>query len=240
MPPPGGHAVDLLQSETAENGYSGYQAALEAAYRVGSVVVRELATHWDRYRDRGAVVTRLVEAEDRHFAWLLGETEAPEGLRAPAGGVEVRDVLVIVRGFAAALREGNCRAHWLIAEGCEIVGLCGFKRPPAAGRAEIGYGVAAGHRGRSHASVAVALMLDAAVELGITTLTAETATGNRASEIVLERNGFTRVGWRDDAEDGSLTLWARAVVKGQGRRAEHASGVTPLDPVKGSSLKPFI
>lgn len=52
MPPPGGRAADLLQTETAETGYSGYQASLEAAYRVASPVVRELATHWDRYRDQ--------------------------------------------------------------------------------------------------------------------------------------------------------------------------------------------
>ena len=52
MPPPGGKAADLLQTETAENGYSGYQASLEAAYRVASPVVRELATHWDRYRNQ--------------------------------------------------------------------------------------------------------------------------------------------------------------------------------------------
>ena len=52
MPPPGGRAVDLLQTETAETGYSGYQASLEAAYRVASPVVRELATHWDRYRNQ--------------------------------------------------------------------------------------------------------------------------------------------------------------------------------------------
>ena len=35
-------------------------------------------------------------------------------------------------------------------------------------------------------------------DLGVTRLTAETAAGNRASEIVLERNGFNREGWRDD------------------------------------------
>ncbi len=51
-PPPGRTAADLLQSETGESGYSGFHAALEAAYGVGSVVVRALATHWDTWRDR--------------------------------------------------------------------------------------------------------------------------------------------------------------------------------------------
>ena len=159
-------------------------------------------------------MTHLVEAEDRHFAWLLGELGAPEGMCAPAGGVDEPAMLRLVRGFAAGLREQGCRAHWLIVDGDEVVGLCGFKRAPRSGRAEIGYGIAAGRRGRSHASTAVALMLDAAAELGVATLTAETVTGNRASEVVLERNGFDRTGWRDDAKDGQLTLWARPVPNG--------------------------
>jgi purine nucleoside permease len=32
--------------------YAGYIPSLEAAYRVGSKVVHELASHWDEYRDR--------------------------------------------------------------------------------------------------------------------------------------------------------------------------------------------
>ena len=156
-------------------------------------------------------MTHLLEAEDRHFAWLLGEAAAPDGLRAPADGVDEPAVLTLVRGFAADLQKEGCRAHWLIVEGDEVVGLCGFKRPPSSGRAEIGYGVAASRRGRSHASVAIALVIDAATELGVATLTAETVSGNRASEIVLERNGFRPTGRRDDPEDGQLTLWARPI-----------------------------
>jgi purine nucleoside permease len=50
MPPTGEPAPALLVTETQEQGYSGYQASLEAAYRVGSVVVKELATNWSRYK----------------------------------------------------------------------------------------------------------------------------------------------------------------------------------------------
>ena len=31
--------------------YSAYMPALEAAYRVGNVVVSEIVTNWDRYQD---------------------------------------------------------------------------------------------------------------------------------------------------------------------------------------------
>ncbi len=156
-------------------------------------------------------MTHLVEAEDRHFAWLLGEAEGSGEFRIPPGGVEEPDILVLVRGFADLLRRQGCHAHWLIVEDDEIVGLCGFKRAPDRGRAEIGYGIAASRRGRSHATAAVALVLDAIGGLGVTTLTAETAARNCASEIVLERNGFRRAGWRDDPEDGRLTLWERSI-----------------------------
>ncbi len=52
MPPPGQTPAALLAAEAAPNSLSGYGPSLDAAYRVGSVVVRELATHWDRYADR--------------------------------------------------------------------------------------------------------------------------------------------------------------------------------------------
>ena len=49
MPPPGHSPVELLAAEARPGSYSAFIPALDAAYAVGSVVVRELATHWDRY-----------------------------------------------------------------------------------------------------------------------------------------------------------------------------------------------
>ena len=51
MPPPGETAAELLASEGKETGFAAYRASLDSAYAVGSKVVLELATHWDRYRD---------------------------------------------------------------------------------------------------------------------------------------------------------------------------------------------
>jgi purine nucleoside permease len=50
MPPSGEPAGALLAAETQQRGYSGYQASLEAAYRVGSIVVKELSTNWSHYK----------------------------------------------------------------------------------------------------------------------------------------------------------------------------------------------
>jgi len=49
MPPDGQSAASLLAAEVSEKGFSGFIPSLAAAYDAGSVVVRELATHWDRY-----------------------------------------------------------------------------------------------------------------------------------------------------------------------------------------------
>jgi purine nucleoside permease len=48
LPPAGKSAAELLSAE-AHGDYAGFGAAVEAAFRVGSVVVHEIAQHWDRY-----------------------------------------------------------------------------------------------------------------------------------------------------------------------------------------------
>jgi len=50
QPPQGMSAAEHLLREN--EGYAGLQASVESAYRVGSVVVDELVTHWSRYRER--------------------------------------------------------------------------------------------------------------------------------------------------------------------------------------------
>ncbi len=155
---------------------------------------------------------RLQEATDDHFAWLLGERLAPDGLTEAPGGVDERFVISLLRDLTATLRRTGCRSHWLIVDGGEVVGLCGFKRPPSSsGEAEIGYGVAKSRRGRGYATQAVALMLNKGRQEGASTLVAETAIFNPASQLVLERNGFDPAGTRHDSEDGDLILWAKAV-----------------------------
>jgi purine nucleoside permease len=49
VPPPGVTAAQNMQKENS--GYSGLSAAVEAAYKVGSVVVMEISSKWPTYRD---------------------------------------------------------------------------------------------------------------------------------------------------------------------------------------------
>ena len=54
VPGDGGDAATLLAEDAGHSGESAYREALEAAYRVGSPVVDELTTHWERYAERPA------------------------------------------------------------------------------------------------------------------------------------------------------------------------------------------
>jgi purine nucleoside permease len=51
QPPIGLTAAESLAANAVHR-YSAYMPALEAAYRVGNVVVSEIVTNWDRYQDR--------------------------------------------------------------------------------------------------------------------------------------------------------------------------------------------
>ncbi len=51
-PGDGQNAAGLLENDTGKAGESAYREAIEAAYRVGSPVVDELAAHWQQYRTR--------------------------------------------------------------------------------------------------------------------------------------------------------------------------------------------
>ncbi len=50
LPPPGMSAAEHLLKEN--DGYAGLEASVEAAYRVGAVVVDEIVGKWRVYKDR--------------------------------------------------------------------------------------------------------------------------------------------------------------------------------------------
>ena len=145
----------------------------------------------------------LIETTDAHFAWMMGQGPAPSAaLRLPRGGVEPPDVLNIVRGMAA---------NWMIVVDNEVVGLCSYKKAPDAdGTVDIGYGIAEDHRNQGFATRAVAAILGyARDDPSVHAVSAATALANIASQRVLERNGFSRIGTRLHPEDGELILWRR-------------------------------
>jgi RimJ/RimL family protein N-acetyltransferase len=159
-------------------------------------------------------MAHLLTATDDHFAWFLGQSAPPDGMREPPGGIDDVDVLKMLRRATARLNTAGCQASWLIVDQDEVVGLCGFKRAPDAnGFAEIGYGVAESRRRRGYATAAVDLLIkDVAKTKVASRLLAQTAKANIASQRVLEGNGFSVVGATEDAEEGALIIWTRAVM----------------------------
>jgi RimJ/RimL family protein N-acetyltransferase len=151
----------------------------------------------------------LIEAADAHFAALIAG-ESPDGLAVAEGGVEAPEVLTMLRGLTAEVGESFQPNAWLIVEDGEVVGLTSLVRTPYVGdTVMIGYGVAASRRRRGVATRAVAELLAwARGDHRVTTVTAETSIHNAASQRVLEANGFTKSGEREDEEDGPLFCWS--------------------------------
>lgn len=73
------------------------------------------------------------------------------------------------------------------------VGGIGFIGPPQAKVVEIGYGLAPSARGHGYAAEALAVLVQIAADLGVTTIRADTDLDNIASQRTLERAGFHRV-----------------------------------------------
>ena len=92
-----------------------------------------------------------------------------------------------------------------------IVGMSGFKGLPTVnGEVEIGYGVVASEQGRGFATEAVKLLLKEAFSVAeIQLIGAHTDPSNRASQRVLEKNGFSKMGCKVDPEDGEVWIWQR-------------------------------
>lgn len=114
----------------------------------------------------------------------------------------------MLAGVAARVWAVSSPASWLIVENNEVVGLCSITRPPEQGVLDIGYGVASSRQGRGSAGRAIGeIVAWAKGSADVTAITADTSTTNLASQRVLERNGFVRMGERIDKEDGPLICW---------------------------------
>jgi RimJ/RimL family protein N-acetyltransferase len=150
----------------------------------------------------------IIEATANDFDALL-KGAAPRNLRlVPDSAIAPSEVLHMLADLAGAIRTGFTPAAWLVVEDGEIVGLCSVARPPADGEVHIGYGLAPGRQGRGAATRAIADLLSwAGADPRVTLVSAETGVDNIASQRVLERNGFVRVGERVDDEDGPLICW---------------------------------
>jgi RimJ/RimL family protein N-acetyltransferase len=93
------------------------------------------------------------------------------------------------------------------------VGSCAFKGPPDAnGIVEVAYGTDEPHRGRGFATEAAAALTKFAFASGrVQVVRAHTKPDNAASERVLAKCGFGRIGEVIDPEDGLVSRWELGV-----------------------------
>jgi len=149
----------------------------------------------------------IVEATGEDYSALLAG-RVPRGFTLADTPVAPADVLHMLAGLAAIVSSVFSPASWLIVEENEVVGLCSITRPPVNDVLDIGYGIAPSRMGRGIAGRAVGEVVAwARSSPRVSALTAETSVANIASQRVLSRNGFVRVGERVDPEEGPLICW---------------------------------
>ncbi|WP_029136690.1 GNAT family N-acetyltransferase [Nakamurella lactea] len=156
------------------------------------------------------VIQRRLERAD-FTATLLGVKEPVR-----FGDEWPGDLLPIFPVFASALSGNEAALGQYIVVDTDrslAVGATGILGQVEHGSVEIGYGINASERGRGFAGTAVRLLVARlwdrkVVPADVTEITAKTAVDNRASERVLEKNGFVRTGTDHSDEDGDLITWA--------------------------------
>lgn len=147
----------------------------------------------------------LIAAPAADIASLAGPTAA--GLPVTPA-LEDAAVLAMLADLARTVEASFAPAGWLIVDEGTIAGLLSLVAVPANGVIAIGYGIAPSRRGKGLATRAVGELLGiSAADSRIVAVTAETATGNVASQRVLAANGFRRTGTRTDPDDGELLGW---------------------------------
>jgi RimJ/RimL family protein N-acetyltransferase len=140
------------------------------------------------------------------------------GLKRPVrfGAEWPGDLLPVFPMFAGAL-SGNeaVLGQYIIVDTDRslAVGALGILGQVEHESVEIGYGINTSEHGRGFATAAVGLLVQGllnrtVVPARLTEITAKTAVDNRASERVLEKNGFVRTGTDHNEEDGDLITWA--------------------------------
>lgn len=96
----------------------------------------------------------------------------------------------------------------VLKNGNTLVGSCGYKGRPIGGVVEIGYEVAAAHRGKGLATeMAAALIRNALIHAEVTRVQAHTLAEENESGSVLKKCGMKKVEELEDPEDGKIWRW---------------------------------
>lgn len=139
----------------------------------------------------------------------------PEQARAALAAMSQDERSQVSPAWRAKLEASQHSDPWLhgftaIAGDGSSVGEGAFKGPPIDGVVEIAYRVDADRQGLGYAtSIAMGLTAFALAEPGVVAVRAHTLTGGVASQRVLEKCGFTRLGEVVDPEDGVVVRFEK-------------------------------
>jgi [ribosomal protein S5]-alanine N-acetyltransferase len=92
-----------------------------------------------------------------------------------------------------------------------LVGIGGFKGPPADDAVEVGYAVSPSRQGRGIATAAVQYFLARAARDGVAVVVAHTLAGVNPSTRVLTKTGFVRTTTQHDPEVGEVWRWEHSL-----------------------------
>lgn len=164
-------------------------------------------------RNRSRKVTFSLLQLSKTELEALAASLVPAGLEARVEQASMPPAFVAVR--ALELGTAGHPVPWATTflivndDDARIVGGCGFKTAPKHGRVEVGYGVAPAAQRRGAATEALQLLVQRAFEAGATEVLAEVAPTNRASNRVVQKAGFERVGSRVDNDNEYVVQWAK-------------------------------
>jgi [ribosomal protein S5]-alanine N-acetyltransferase len=141
--------------------------------------------------------------------------ETPEEIVARIETMSPSDRAEVSPDWLARVKTASAGDPWLLGFSIvdrvngAVLGGCGFKGPPdSEGVVEIAYGVDPNHRRCGYATEAAQGLIAFAWGSGrVRTIRAHTKSGNVASERVLVKCGFERMGEINDPEDGLVWRW---------------------------------
>lgn len=153
----------------------------------------------------------IIELTVNDFAALLNGAAPADTCLVSDSAIAPPEVLQMLARIAAEIGADFTPSAWMIVEDGEIVGLCSLIRAPENGEIHIGYGIAPSRERRGYVTRAIGELLEwARKDPRVTLVSADTGVENIASQRVLERNGFIRIGERIDPEDGRVICWQAA------------------------------
>jgi ribosomal-protein-alanine N-acetyltransferase len=202
-----------------------------AAGAVDRSSAKRIGFEQDEVADRLVGVVHVLPAR---LDWLLGLAESDAVFSSRFGIAVEPGWSGFPEAVPAALAAGRQRAedpwgtHLFFGEDGALVGIGGFKGPPAGDVVEIGYAVSPSRQGQGIATAAVQYFLTRAALGGVAVVIAHTLAHVNASTRVLTKTGFVRTTTQHDPEVGEVWRWEHSL-------SERPLRAQPLPCVPGAN-----